>query len=154
MKDEKLAQLFCSRIISQSTDFYISTKTRRLRDNIQRLQKRADSIGLILNRKTYSAAAANQSTLDLNPAYTASNANIEVRERDKIMLSTVYTETVKNLESSKTMLAQETPTVQIVDEPELPLKKNHLKYSVAILSGVLLSGLLFSFYILFKRKKD
>jgi len=153
MKDEKLAQLFCSRMISQSTDFYINTKTQRLRDNINRLQKRADSIGMILNHKTYAAAAANQNALDLNPAYTATNAKVEVNERDKIVLSGIFTETVKNLEASKTMLAQETPTVQIVDEPELPLKKNRLKYSVAILAGIFLFGLAFGFYILLTRKK-
>lgn len=154
MRDEKLAQLFCIRMMKESTDFFISTKTKRLRNNVERLQHRADSIGLILNRKTYALSAANQSLLDLNPAYTAANANVEVRERDKIVLSTIFSETVKSLESSKTMLAQETPTVQIVDEPELPLKKNRLKYSIGILSGILLSGILFSFYILLFRKSS
>ncbi|WP_214071544.1 hypothetical protein [Mucilaginibacter sp. dw_454] len=153
MKDERLAQLFCIRMINQSTDFYVRTKTQKLRDNVNRLQKRADSIGKALNSKTYSAAAANRSTLDLNPAYTASNADIEVKERDKIVLSTVFSETVKNLEASKTMLAQSTPTVQIVDEPELPLTKNKLKYSVAIIGGILLSELILCFYLLFSRKK-
>jgi hypothetical protein len=153
MKDERLAQLFCIRMIKQSTDFFINTKTKRLRDNVNRLQNRADSIGVILNNKTYAAAAANQSILDLNPAYTTANAGIEVKQRDKIVLSSVYSETVKNLEASKTMLAEETPTVQIVDEPELPLKKNSLKFYEAVPAGMLLAGILFSFYILLTRKK-
>ncbi|WP_295794840.1 hypothetical protein [Mucilaginibacter sp.] len=153
MKDEKLAQLFCTRMIKQSTDFFITTKTKRLRNNVERLQQRADSIGAILNHKTYDLSSANQTLLDVNPAYTRASANVDIKERDKIVLSTVFSETVKNLESSKTMLAQETPTVQIVDEPELPLKKNKLKYSIAILSGLIISGLLFSFYILVTRKK-
>jgi hypothetical protein len=151
MKDERLAQLFCTRMIKQATDFYIRTKTSRLRSNVNRLQHRADSIGLILNRKTYAASAANQALLDLNPAYTSANATAELKERDKIVLSTIYTETVKNLEVSKTMLAQETPTVQIVDEPELPLKKNRLKYSIGILAGMLIAGISCGFYILLFR---
>jgi uncharacterized protein involved in exopolysaccharide biosynthesis len=53
------------------------------------------------------------------------------------VLSTIFSETVKNLEASKTMLSQETPTVQIVDEPEMPLKKNKLKYPIAIITGIL-----------------
>ncbi len=153
MRDEKLAMLFCDRMIKQSTDFFISTKTKRLRDNVNRLQERADSIETILNHKTYAVSTANKSLLDLNPAYTSANANVEVRDRDKVVLATVFSETVKNLEASKTMLAQETPTVQIVDEPELPLKKNKLKYTVAILTGFILSGILFGFYILLTRKK-
>jgi len=154
MKDELLAQLFCTRMIKQSTDFFISTKTKRLRNNVERLQQRADSIGAILNHKTYDLSTANQSLLDVNPAYTKANASVDIKERDKIVLSTIFSETVKNLESSKTMLAQETPTVQIVDEPELPLKKNRLKYSIAILGGLIISGILFSFYILLIRKKQ
>ena len=153
MKDEKLALLFCNRIIKQATDFFINTKTKRLRSNISRLQMRADSIGTILNRRTYSLSSANQSLLDINPAYTSPSANVEIKERDKIVLSTIFSETVKNLESSKSMLAQETPTVQIVDEPELPLKKNRLKYSIAILAGIIIGGLLAVFYILLNRKK-
>ena len=151
MRDERLAQLFCERMIRQATDFYIRTKTSRLRSNVDRLEHRADSIGRILNRKTYSASAANQQLLDLNPAYVTANANVEVRERDKIVLSSVYTETVKNLEVSKSMLAQETPTVQVVDEPELPLKKNKLKYPVAMAAGALIGLLLVGAYKLLMR---
>jgi len=92
--------------------------------------------------------------VDINPAYTSANANADIKERDKIVLSTVFSETVKNLEASKTMLSQETPTVQIVDEPELPLKKNKLKYSIAIVSGVLIAELLLIFYILLTRKSS
>jgi hypothetical protein len=154
MKDEKLAQLFCQRMIKQSTDFFIETKTLRLRNNVERLARRADSLGKILNHKTYLASAANQDILDINPAYTNPNANIEVKERDKTVLSSVYAETVKNLEGSKTMLAQETPTVQIVDKPELPLKKNKLKYYITIPAGMLVFGIIFSFYILLTRKKE
>ncbi|WP_214228864.1 hypothetical protein [Pedobacter sp. B4-66] len=147
MRDEGLANLFSTRMLNQATDFFISTKTQRLRNNVNRLQHRADSIGVILNRKTYAASAASQTLLDLNPAYSSANATAELKERDKIVLSTIFTETVKNLEMSKTMLAQETPTVQIVDEPELPLKRNKLKYPYAILIGMLLSGIVFAVYL-------
>jgi len=146
MRDEMLARLFCERMIKQATDFYITTKTTRLRNNVARLQTRADSIGRILNRKTYSASVANQQLLDLNPAYVTANANVEVQERDKIVLSTIYSETVKNLEASKSMLAQETPTVQVVDEPELPLKKNRLKYPIAIAAGAFMGLFLMGAY--------
>ncbi len=154
MKDEKLSLLFCERMLNQATDFYIRTKTQRIRNNVARLQHRADSIAALLNRKTYTLSAANQSLLNLNPAYTSANAGIEVRERDKIVLTTIFSETIKNLEASKAILSQETPTVQIVDEPELPLKKNRLKYSVAILSGVLICFAIASVIILILRKND
>lgn len=152
MKDEKLALLFCNRIIKQATEFYISTKTTRIRNNVNRLQHRADSIGTILNHKTYALSSANQLLLDQNPAYTHANANVEVKERDKIVLSTIFTETVKNLEASKTMLAQETPTVTLVDVPELPLKKNKLKYPVTMFSGAFAGFVLMGLFLAVFRK--
>lgn len=154
MKDELLAQLFCVRMINQSTEFFISTKTKRLSNNVARLEKRADSLKALLNRRTYDVSSANQIVLDLNPAYTTQNANIEVKERDKIVLSTIFSETVKNLEASKTMLAQETPTVQVVDEPELPLKKNRLQYPTAIAAGIMTMIVAFVFFKLLTRKRQ
>lgn len=152
MKDEKLAQLFCTRMIKQGTDFFIKTKTGRLRNNVDRLQHRADSIGLILNHKTYAASSATQSLLDVNPAYTSATAASDIKERDKLLLSSIYTETVKNLEASKTMLAQETPTVQIVDAPEFPLKKNRMKYSATMMLFMIGAGALYSLYLIITRK--
>lgn len=151
-KDEKLAMLFCQRIIKQSTDFFITTKTKRLKNNVDRLQMRADSIERLLNAKTYSMSNSARTGLDLNPAFTEEEARMDIKQRDKVVLSTIFSETVKNLEASKTMLSQETPTVQIVDEPELPLKKNRLKYPVAITAGILILVILFATFKLITRK--
>ncbi|RZK91155.1 MAG: hypothetical protein EOO98_06705, partial [Pedobacter sp.] len=129
MKNEQLAGLVCTRLIEEATLFYIQTKTKRLRINVDRLQTRADSIGRLLNRKTYAAAGANAIMLDANPAYATIGVGAELQERDKRVLQTIYSEIIKNLEVSRSMLMQETPTFQIVDEPEMPLKKNRIRYS-------------------------
>ena len=143
MKDEKLSQLFCTRLIKASTDFYIKTKTKNLRTNVERLQRRADSIGYLLNKKTYAAPASSKIMLDANPAFPTTEVSSELQGRDKMMLSTVYSEVVKNLETSKTMLMQETPTIEIVDISEYPLKKNNLKY---LKTSVLMSAFIVMMY--------
>lgn len=153
-KDERLAMLFCQRIIKQSTDFYISTKTKRLKNNVDRLQVRADSLKRLLNSRTYDMSANARIGLDLNPAFSEEEATMDIKQRDKILLSSIFSETIKNLESSKTMLSQETPTVQIVDEPELPLKKNRLKYPIAITAGIIILLLLFASFKLLARKSS
>lgn len=152
MHNEKLAQLFTIRLIDQATRFYIDTKTKRQRNNVNRLQARADSIGLLLNQKTYTATAANNIVLDINPAYPTANVGIELKQRDKSVLQAIYGEIVKNLEISRTMLLQETPTFQIVDEPELPLKKNRTGYLISIIYGMAFAGLAGSLYLLLTRK--
>lgn len=141
MHNEELSQLFTTRLIDQATRFYIDTKTKRQRNNVNRLQARADSIGRLLNQRTYSASAANNIMLDVNPAYPTANVGVELKQRDKMVLQTIYAEIVKNLEISRTMLIQETPTFQVVDEPELPLKKNRTGYLISIFYGVIIAGL-------------
>lgn len=153
MHNEALAQIFTNRLIEQASRFYIDTKTKRQRNNVNRLQARADSIGLLLNKKTYTASEANNIILDINPAYPTANVGIELKQRDKAVLQTIYAEIVKNLEISRTMLLQETPTFQIVDEPELPLKKNRTGYLISIIYGGLISGIAGALYLLLSRKK-
>lgn len=141
MRDEKLSLLFSQRLLKSAADFYIDTKTKRLSTNVRRLQGKADSLALMLNRKTYSAADATKILLDANPAYTAPEVSAEISSRDKYMQATIYAEIVKNLEISKTALIQETPTIQIVDDPETPLKDNKIRWWLAAFIGaVIMSG--------------
>jgi len=152
MRDEKLAQLFCTRLIKSSTDFYIATKTKKLKNSIAMLERRSDSIARVLNHKTYSASAANQIMLDANPAYPTSNVESELQGRDKMVLSTIYAEVVKNLEASKTMLMQETPTIQIVDVSEYPLKKNRFKYFKTAVIAAAIAMMGYAAYLILTRE--
>lgn len=152
MRDEKLSALFSTKLMNEASEFYIQTKTKRMRTNVDRLQHRADSIEKLLNQKTYTVSTSSKALLDINPAYSDIGVTNEVQERDKRVLQTIYSEIIKNLEVSRTMLIQETPTFQIVDEADLPLKKNKLKYPKGIILGIFLSGLFYSLcLLLFKR---
>ena len=153
MPNEQLSQLFSLRIIDKATEFYVYTKTKSQRTNVERLQARADSIERLLNRKTYSASAANRVLLDANPAFPTANPGIELQQRDKMVLQSIYGEILKNLEIGRTVLIQETPTFQIVDKPELPLQKNKLKYSKAMVLGAFFSLFFLALYLLAFRKK-
>ncbi len=151
-KDEAFSQVFCERLLKITTDFYVDTKTKRLTNNINRLQKRADSLGGLLDRKTYSSAEAERLLLDANPAYSSPQVNAEISSRNKFIQGTIYAEIIKNLEVSRTSLSQETPTVQIVDYPELPLKKNETWWVLAVITGGL-AGLFIStlFFAAFRK---
>ncbi len=99
---------------------------------------KADSLLYMLNRKTYSAADANRLLLDINPAYANPEVSAEISSRDKVLQGTIYAEILKNLEISKTSLIQETPTVQLVDEPVYPLKNNALLWWEGLFLGAFL----------------
>lgn len=142
MRGEVISVLFSQRLLKSATDFYIETKTKRLLTNVQRLQVKADSLLYMLNRKTYSAADANRLLLDINPAYANPEVSAEISSRDKVLQGTIYAEILKNLEISKTSLIQETPTVQLVDEPVFPLKNNTWLWWEGLLFGAIAGAVL------------
>ena len=149
-RNELLSKLICERLLGVTSEFYINTKTNRIRGNVDRLQKRVDSIQALLNHKTYKAIESNRQLLDINPAYAQSGEmNAEVSARDKMVQSTIFAELTKSLETSKTSLLQETPTIQVVDNPELPLKKNEVLLLETLLLGAFIGIAAAAFVILF-----
>jgi hypothetical protein len=133
--DELLSMYITERIIKIATDFYVNNKTSRLKNNVARLEHRTDSIGKLLNNRTYSAVNDMRLMLNLNPADINAQGSAEISQRDKMVLSTVYGELIKNLEISKTALVQETPTIQITDKPILPLEKDEMKWYEGLIVG-------------------
>jgi hypothetical protein len=145
--DELLSMYITERIIKIATDFYVNNKTSRLKNNVARLERRTDSIGQLLNNRTYSAVNDMRLMLNLNPADINAQGSAEISQRDKMVLSTVYGELIKNLEISKTALVQETPTIQITDKPILPLEKEEMKWYEGLLYGFI-APFIFLFIIL------
>jgi hypothetical protein len=145
--DELLSVYLSERMIKIATDFYVNNKTSRLKNNVARLEHRTDSIGKLLNDRTYSAVNDMRLMLNLNPADISAQSSSEISQRDKIVLSTIYAELIKNLEISKTALVQETPTIQITDKPILPLEKEEMKWYEGLLFGFF-APVIFLFVIL------
>ena len=71
------------------------------------------------------------------------------------VLNTMYLEIIKNLELSKIALLNQTPIINIIDKPVLPLEKEkHSKLLFGILGGFLGGFLIMLFYIFNKLFKD
>jgi uncharacterized protein involved in exopolysaccharide biosynthesis len=147
-RDEKLSQLLCKQLLAVTSSFYIDTKTKRVRGNIDRLQQRVDSIKAVLNNKTYTSINANRELLDANPAFAqGGEMQAEVSRREKMLQSAIFGELTKNLEASKTALLQETPTIQVIDTPEMPLKKNEINWLLALIAGAFIAKFITALYL-------
>lgn len=152
-ENELFSKNFTERLVKEATNFYIQTKIQRSKLTTDKLQQKADSIELLLNKRTYSVAAAQD--VNLNPVRSMAGVNIELVARDKIVLQTMYSEVVKNLELSKMTLDQETPVIQIVDSPILPLKKEKIGWiKGGGLGGVLGTLLIIMGLVLTKAYKE
>ncbi len=115
------------------------------------LKLRADSLAALLNNKTFVAATKQQALVDANPALRSAPIASEISVRDKAMIATIFAEVVKNLELSKTLLSQETPVIQLVDQSMLPLKREKVSKLKYLLTGGFLAGFFIVIYLLAKR---
>ncbi|ACU58577.1 hypothetical protein [Chitinophaga pinensis] len=138
--NETFSKKFTETLVREAIDFYVDTKTRRNKISVDRLQGQADSLEILLNRKTYSAAAVQP--FNTNPARQVATVGGELALRDKLILQTMYGEVIKNLELSKIAMAQDMPVIQIVDKPILPLKTERLGKVKAAIIGAFLFGFL------------
>jgi len=141
-KDELFSKVFTERLVEVATDFYIDTKTKRSKASVDKLQAKADSLEQLLNKKTYSIAASQD--INLNPAKNITGVGLELAGRDKVILQTMYGEVLKNLELSKIAMLQETPIIQVVDKPILPLKMEKF----GIIKGIIVGGFLGAFVMI------
>lgn len=121
-KNERFSKLMTERMVAETKNFYIGIKTATAQKNLDRLQRRADSLLQLLNGKTYESAETQ--VLDANPAMRTVQLPAKLAGRNELLIGTVYTEVVKNLESTKTMLMVQTPVIQLLDMPRLPLEDN------------------------------
>jgi hypothetical protein len=151
-KDEAFAKAFNEQIVRNVNDFYVRTKTKKLLGNIGILQKKTDSVRTVMNRAIYTAASVTDATPNLNQTREAQRAAPVQRsqfsaETNKAILG----ELVKNLEMSKITLLKETPLIQVVDQPELPLEVKKIGAFSGIIIGGLLGGFLIIVLLTFRR---
>lgn len=120
------AKLMTDRLVDEAGKLYMDIKTGTSTANINKMQRRADSLLALLNNKSYSVAASQM--LDINPGIKVATVPTEIASRDKTVLATLYAEVTKNLEASKLLLSQQTPIIQILDKPEWPLVDKKTKF--------------------------
>ncbi|MCU7548503.1 hypothetical protein OCK74_05215 [Chitinophagaceae bacterium LB-8] len=121
-ENDCFARLMAERLVDEASKMYLNIKTGTALVNINRMQRRSDSLLALLNNKSYVAAAVQP--LDANPGITTARVPVEIASRDKTVIATLYTEVTKNLEASKMILAQQTPIIQVLDKPDLTLDDN------------------------------
>jgi hypothetical protein len=145
------SRLLSERLVEEASRLYLDVKVSTAQANINQLQSRSDSLLVLLNRKSYTAAAS--LPLDYNPGVRSAIVPGEIASRDKAVLATLYAEVTKSLEMSKLMLAQQTPVIQILDRPTQLLSDNKKgKRFYGLIGGLSLllmaiAGLFLAFWI-------
>jgi hypothetical protein len=149
--NELFSKYFCDALAKQVGEFYVSTKTKKSRANMAILQKQTDSIRRELNGAITGVAAANDNTFNLNPAMNIRRAPSARRQVDVQANTAILTELVKQSELAKVTLRKETPLIQVIDRPILPLENNRFGKLKGIVFGGALGGFLILLFLIAKK---
>jgi uncharacterized protein involved in exopolysaccharide biosynthesis len=136
------SKYFCEALVKEVSDFYIDTKSKKSRENMLILERQTDSIRRELNGAITGVAVANDNAFGLNPAMNVRRAPSARRQVDVQANTAILTELVKQSELAKVTLRKETPLIQIIDSPILPLAKERFGKVKGIVLGGLLGGFL------------
>lgn len=151
-EDELFAQLFNNQIVKNVNDFYLQTKTKKAIENVAMLQHKTDSVRMVLTGSIYRAAQVTDATPNLNPTrQTQRIAPVQTAQVSSETNKTILSQLIQNLELSKMNLQKETPLIEIIDAPILPLEKSKLGKSKAILIGGLGFGFITVLILLLRR---
>ena len=147
--NSEFGKYFVEELISQMSKMYVRHKTAQSQRTLDFVSKRADSVFFELENAEKEYARVQ----DINQRIVKAAGRLKELQlfRQVEVLNAMYLELVKNLEISKLTLQNDTPIINIIDKPILPLKDN----GMGVLLWVLLSfflGFLFSCtFFLFKK---
>ncbi len=150
-KDEFFAKVFNERLVEKVNAFYHETKTKKTGENLAILQSQADSVRALLDESIGSYASSTDRVPNANPLLTSAMVESRKRQVDVQATGAVYGEIVKNLEIAKVSHRNNSPLIQIIDSPRLPLDRTEIRLVKGMVLGGLIVGFLTLFALYFRR---
>ena len=150
-ENENFAKLFCENLIKETSKFYIETKSKKSRLNVEILQKQTDSIRGELNGAITSVAVETDNVFNLNPALNVRATPGKRRQVDVQANTAILTQLIAQLELAKVNLRKETPLIQIIDQPIFPLEKIRTGKLKSLILGGFLGGFIIILLLAFRR---
>ena len=147
--NEEFAKSFVEALIEQMSKMYITHQTAQASKTLNFLTSRSDSVFIELEIAEEEFAKVK----DINQRIVKASGRLKELQlmRSVEVLSTMYLEIVKNLEISKLTLLNQTPIIQIIDRPILPLKVEEKSKIFLGLLGAFLGGFLSLFFFIFRK---
>jgi len=150
-ENEVFSKIFCETLAKETSDFYIETKSKKARINVNVLQRQTDSVRNELNAAISGVANETDNVYNLNPAFNIKGAPSKKKQIDVQANTAILTNLVVQLELAKITLRKETPLIQLIDRPILPLEKEKFGKLKSIALGGFLACFLYVLYLIFGR---
>ncbi|HWD88591.1 MAG TPA: Wzz/FepE/Etk N-terminal domain-containing protein [Mucilaginibacter sp.] len=150
-KDEFFSKYLDEKLVQNVNAFYIMTRSNRALRNLNVLQQQTDSVRKVMNTYISGAALANDIVPNANPERSILHTGSQKKTVDVQASAAVYAELLKNLELAKITLRKETPLIQPIDSPQLPLETEKPGKVLFPVLGAIIGFILCVFYLVFKK---
>lgn len=147
-ENELFSKLFVEELIKQVSDFYVFTKSKKAKENVTILQNQADSIRRLVYANIEGVAATVDNNFNLNPALKRQAVGGTKRQVEIQANTIMLTQTVQNLEMAKLTLRKETPLIQPIDLPQLPLPKKKPSTMITTVTNGILGIILMTVFLI------
>ena len=147
--NELFSKIFCESLAKETSDFYIETKSKKAAINVNVLQKQCDSVRNALFGAITGVANETDNVYNLNPAFNIKGTSRIKKQIDVQSNTGIYTNLVVQLELAKITLRKETPLIQLIDRPILPLQKEKFGKLKSFFLGGFLAVFLYILYLIF-----
>jgi len=149
--NELFAKYFSEILAKVVSDFYIQTKTEKQIKNVAILQRQTDSVRHELNTAITGVASSLDAAPYANPLRQTLRVPSQRKGIDVQANTAILSELVKNLEIAKMSLLQETPLIEVIDKPILPLDKDGYSRLNWLIIGGIIGSLLAVVFLVFKK---
>ena len=122
-ENEEFAKYFTEALLQYTLQFYVEGKTKEIKNNINQIEQRKDSLLRLLINKSRRIANQAVQSIDLNPAYSASMVEGQLLSNEGEFIGKLYSESIASLEIVRSELRQQTPLFTIIEGVEYPLIK-------------------------------
>ena len=143
-ENELFSKIFCENLAKETSNFYVETKSKKARMNLDVLRKQVDSVRNELNKSINGVAKESDNVYNLNPSLNIKAASSKKNQVNVQANTAILTNLVVQMELAEVNLRKETPLIQLIDTPALPLEKQKL----GKLKSLLIGGFIFGFITL------
>lgn len=150
-ENELFSKYFAEVLAKEVSEFYVETKTKKSSDNLRILQHQTDSIRRALTLSMMGAATSADANPNPNSARQVLRVPSQRRQGDVQANQAILGQLVQNLEIAKMSLRTETPLIQIIDRPILPLPKTRVSKTTSVLAGGIIGGFLMTLFIVSRK---
>ena len=144
--NELFSKVFAEELAREVSEFYIETRSKKAKLNLTILEHQTDSIRAELSGAISGVASANDNTYNLNPSLNIKRVPSLRHQFDVQANTTILTQLIANLELARVTLRKETPLIQIIDKPILPLPREKASKRRSTLFGAVFAGMLVIIY--------